>query len=169
MSCANMGISQLECLQLRRLVGPDGISGYTTQSVGDQNGGVVVATLPMSITPDGTSQGVYNSTMTVPSGAGFMQVTITTQTANGAAIYYRVDAAAIASSGIPTGIYSAPNEGYAGYFYQGLMYYNNPSSKPVSVNLVVGCQGTAPGAITTCNLIYFAVNCISFGPYVKQD
>ena len=169
MSAGNMGISQLECLQLRNLVGPAGIGGYTTQNVGNQNGGVVVATLQMSITPDGTSQGVYNSTMTVPSGTGIMQVTITTQTSNGSAIYYRVDAGAIASSGIPTGIYSAPNEGYAGYFYQGLMYYSNPSSSPVNVNLVVGVQPPVPGAVTTCNLIYFSVNTISFGPYVQQD
>jgi hypothetical protein len=159
-----MGISQLECLQLRRLVGPSGISGYTPQSVGNQIGGVVVAPIPLVVVADGTSQGVYHSTMTVPSGAGIMQVTITSQTSNGQAVFYRVDAGAIASSALPIFLDAQP-EGFAGYFYQGLMYYSNPSSNPVSVNLVVGCQGT----VQVCNLTYFAVNCISFGPYVKQD
>ena len=164
MSAGNMGISQLECLQLRNLVGPAGIGGYTTQSVGNQIGGVVVAPIPLVVVADGTAQGVYNSTMTVPSGSGLMQVTITSQTSNGQTVFYRVDAGAIASSALPIFLDAQP-EGFAGYFYQGLMYYSNPSSSPVSLHLVVGCQGT----VQVCNLTYFSVNTISFGPYVQQE
>ena len=175
MSCANMGISQLECLQLRRLVGPSGLSDLKIQSVGSPTGSQVVSPIALFQTADGLQVGVYNSQLiTVPSGSGIMRVQIQCNSLGGLPMYYQIQVApnGTASGIISSGIPSYPNQlgnvtaaGFQGAYYQGLMMYNNPSSSPATVLLTVGCQDLT----TACSLRYMSVNCISFGPYVQQE
>ena len=174
MSCANMGISQLECLQLRRLVGPAGIGKINGSGIGNPNGTVSIATIPLFQTADGLKVGAYTSPFGVPSGSGIMQVQIQCNSTGGLPMYYQIQVApnGTASGLISSGIPSYPNElgnvttaGFQGAHYQGLMMYNNPSSSPATIQLVIGAQGST----TAINLIYMSVNCISYGPYVSQQ
>jgi hypothetical protein len=162
-----MGISQLECLQLRRLVGPTGIGAVSTEIVGNDTGSVNVAQITLNLSPDGTAQGGWTSPFTVPSGTGVMRVQVQTSTSGGSALYYRIVHAGTNSVGLPTDILpggSVAAEGLAGWYYQGLMYYSNPSSTPAPITLTVGTQGS----VQVCNLMCFSVRTISFGPYVNQ-
>ena len=174
MSAGNMGISQLECLQLRNLVGPSGIGAINGSSIGNPNGTVVVSNIPLFQTADGLKVGAYQSNFVVPSGSGIMQVQIQCLSLGGNPMYYQIQVApdGTASGLISSGIPSFPNAlgnvttaGFQGAYYQGLMMYNNQSSSPATVLLTVGCQDLT----TACSLRYMSVNCISFGPYVQQD
>ena len=164
MSDGNMGISQLECLQLRNLVGPAGIGGWSNQEVGDTHGTVNVANIPLTYLPDGSTLGEYRSTLTIPSGTGIMRVQIQMQLGGGAPYYYNVYGGDIVSTSSMPLYNDARAEGFAGYYYQGLMMYSNPTSSPAPITLTVGAQSTTG----SCELLFFSVNCISFGPYVAQ-
>ena len=165
MSCANMGISQLECLQLRRLVGPTGIGFVSDQIVGNAEGTDAVFRFPLTYLPDSVLQGTYSSpTFTVPSGTGVMRVTIQTIATGGSPLYYKVEHGGTTSTAIPVFV-GAPQEGFAGFYYSGLMFYTNPTSAPMQLSLTVGCQATTDH----CDLLHFQVRAISFGPYVNQD
>jgi hypothetical protein len=168
MSCANMGISQLECLQLRNLVGPTGIGTVGFLGVGSQTGNVVVATIPMTPQPDGSTKStIWVSPFTVPSGTGLVKVTVQTRTTGGRPLYYELGCGEIGATLIPADFYdqSLNAEGYAGFWASGLIMYSNPSSTPAPIILAVG--GTS--STTNFQLINFAVKAMSFGPYVKQD
>ena len=170
MSCANMGISQLECLQLRRLVGPTGIGEVSRNVIGDPSSTTNIANIPLIRFPDGTYSGVYVSPLMVPSGTGVMQVTIQCNTAGGAVLYYAVFASQEVSHGqevsygFPVNV-NLPQEGISGYFDQGLMMYTNPTSSPVPVCFQVGASST----IQSVGLISMSVKNISYGPYVQQE
>ncbi len=168
MSAGNMGISQLECLQLRNLVGPTGIGFVSDQIVGNAEGTNVVANIPLTLLANGTAKGTYtSSSLTVPSGTGIMRVQIQTLTGGGSPLYYEVNSAGTVSSILPKDIYpggSVAAQGYAGWFAEGLMLYNNPTSSPIALTLTVGTQGS----VQECNLLHFQVRAISFGPYVSQ-
>ena len=169
MSCANMGISQLECLQLRRLVGPTGIGAVGRNSVGSPTGNVVVATVPMNLQPDGTTKSSpWVSPFTVPSGTGMLRVTVQIRTTNGLPLYYQIGCGEFGTTLLPTvSLYDAGVglQGYAGFWAEGLIMYSNPSSAPAPIELIVGGTGTTTNFV----LINFAVKAMSFGPYVKQD
>jgi hypothetical protein len=170
-----MGISQLECLQLRRLVGPNGIVDVKINSVGSLDGTVVVSPIALLPAVGNNSYGFYvTQSITVPSGSGIMQVQVNVATSGGAPLYYKfqpvtdqlqsLGPSSPASIGIPTST-TSNIQNFPGWFYQGLMMYNNPTSSPAVVMLIIGCQDTT----TVCNLLYFSVNCISYGPYVSQN
>ena len=169
MSAGNMGISQLECLQLRNLVGPAGIGFVSDQIVGNAGGTDAVFRFPLTYLPDSVLVGTYSSpTFTVPSGTGVMRVQVQTSTSGGSALYYRIVHAGTNSVGLPTDILpggSVAAEGLAGWYYQGLMFYSNPSSDPAPITLTVGTQGSTQ----VCNLMCFSLRIISFGPYVQQN
>ena len=168
MSCANMGISQLECLQLRRLVGPTGIGTLGVVGVGSQIGNVVVATIPMTPQPDGSAKSTtWTSPFTVPSGTGLLYLTVQTRTTGGLPLYYKLGCGVVGATLIPADFHdqSLNNEGYAGFWAEGLIMYSNPSSAPSPIVLTVG--GT--GSTTNFQLINFQARIISFGPYVQQD
>ena len=167
MSCANMGISQLECLQLRNLVGPTGIGTVGTVGVGSPFGTAVVATITMNPQPDGsTKSDAWVSPFTVPSGTGMLRVTVQTRTTGGRGLYYQIGCGEFGTTLTPADFYdqSLNNEGYAGLWAEGLIMYSNPSSAPAPIELIVGGTSTT----TNFQLINFAVKAISFGPYVSQ-
>ena len=175
MSAGNMGISQLECLQLRNLVGPTGIGDLKINSVGSLSGTVVVSPIVLLPAVGYNSYGIYvNQSITVPSGSGIMQVQVNVRTAGGVPLYYKfqpvsdqlqsLGPSSPASIGIPTST-TSNIQNFPGWFYQGLMVYNNPTSSPALVLMTVGCQDTT----TSADLLYFSVNCISYGPYVSQN
>jgi hypothetical protein len=167
MSAANMGISQLECLQLRRLVGPSGIGESTYNNVGNRAAGTIVAVLPLTLHPDGTKTAPYISPFTVPSGTGIMRIQITTQSSGGDVLYYQVLGGINANGGFPTYLVANNNGslGFNGWYYEGTMMYNNPTSAPIPVSMLVGTQG----GVNVCNLFYFSVSITSFGPFVSQE
>ena len=119
MSAGNMGISQLECLQLRNLVGPAGIGTLGVVGVGSQFGTVVVATIPMNPQPDGsTKSSPWVSPFTVPSGTGLLYMTVQTRTTGGVPLYYQIGCGLIGSTLLPSvSLYDAgvSEEGYAGF------------------------------------------------------
>jgi len=167
MSCANMGISQLECLQLRRLVGPTGIGTVGSISVGSPFGDVNVTNIQLTLRPGGTAQGSWTSPFTVPSGTGLLRMTVQTQCQGGSALYYTIGCGDFGSTILPTDILPAGSlaaEGYAGWWSEELIMYSNPSSAPAPIVLIVGAQGSTQ----VCTLINFAVKAMSFGPYVNQ-
>ena len=175
MSAGNMGISQLECLQLRNLVGPAGIGDLKINSVGSLSGTVVVSPIVLLPAVGYNSYGFYaNQSIRVPSGSGIMQVQVNVATSGGIPKYFRFQPVtdqlqslgpeSPASIGFPITTVS-PIQDFPGWTYQGLMMYNNPTSSPALVMLTVGCQDT----VTVCDLLYFSVNCISYGPYVSQN
>ncbi len=168
MSAANMGISQLECLQLRRLVGPTGIGTVGSVGVGSPFGDVVVALVPMIIQPDGkTKSNAWVSPFTVPSGTGMIRVTVQIRTTNGLPFYYQIGCGEFGTTLLPSvSLYDAGVglQGYAGFWAEGLIMYSNPSSAPAPIELIVG----AAGSTINFELINFAVKAMSFGPYVNQ-
>ena len=168
MSAANMGISQLECLQLRRLVGPTGIGTVGSVGVGSPFGDVVVALVPMNLQPDGTTKSSpWVSPFTVPSGTGMLRVTVQIRTTNGLPFYYQIGCGEFGTTLLPSmNLYDAGVglQGYAGFWAEGLIMYSNPSSAPAPIELIVG----AAGSTINFQLINFSVKAISFGPYVNQ-
>ena len=167
MSAGNMGISQLECLQLRNLVGPSGIGSVGSIGVGSPLGTVVVETITMNPQPDGsTKSDAWVSPFTVPSGTGLLFVTVQTRTTGGRGLYYQIGCGVVGATLIPADFYdqSLNTEGYAGLFAEGLIMYSNPSSAPAPIELIVG----ATGSTINFEIINFAVKAISFGPYVSQ-
>ena len=159
MSAANMGISQLECLQLRRLVGPDGIGAFKSQLT---RASTVVPIAPSQVLP-GTYSGAYTSPFTVPSGTGLirfrMQTTI--NAADSIKFYYVVIGGDFQATIVPT--FVALGNSY--WFAEETIVYNNPSSSPVPIYVNVSTSNTA----TTCTVTLFEADIISFGPYVQQE
>jgi hypothetical protein len=168
MSAANMGISQLECLQLRSLVGPTGLGTLGVIGVGSPFGDVVVATVPMIVQPDGkTKSNPWISPFTVPSGTGLLYMTVQTRTTGGLPFYYQIGCGTIGSTILPSvTLYDAGVglQGYAGFWAEGLMMYSNPSPDPAPIELIVGAAGTT----TNFQIINFQARVISFGPNVSQ-
>ncbi len=166
MSAGNMGISQLECLQLRNLVGPTGIGTVGSIGVGSPNGDVNVAQIPLTLLPDGTAKGLWSSPFTVPSGTGLLRVTVQTLTQGGSALYYVIGIDGFNSTILPKDILPGGSvEGKAGWYSEELLMYSNPRSEPATIVLFVGAQGSTQ----VCTLINFQVKAISFGPYVQQE
>ena len=169
MSCANLGIDQLESLQLRNLVGPDGIGAVGSIGVGSPFGDVVVATVTMNPQPDGsTKSDAWVSPFTVPSGTGMLRVTVQIRTTNGLPLYYQIGCGEFGTTLLPTvSLYDAGVglQGYAGFWAEGLIMYSNPSSAPAPIELIVGATGTT----INFQLINFQARVISFGPYVQQE
>ena len=168
MSAGNMGISQLECLQLRNLVGPAGIGAVYRNSIGSPTGNVVVATVTMNPQPDGSTRSDnWVSPFTVPSGTGMCYVTVQTRTTGGRGLYYLIGCGEFGTTLTPADFYdqSLNNEGYAGLWAEGLIMYSNPSSAPAPIVLTVGGTSTT----TNFQLINFQARVISFGPYVQQE
>ena len=159
MSCANLGIDQLEALQIRNFVGPDGIGAFKSQLT---RASTVV---PIRLSPFGTGvyEGTYTSPFTVPSGTGLirfrMQTTI--NAADSIKFYYVQIGGDYQASIVPT--FVALGNSY--WFAEETIVYNNPSSSPVPINVTVSTNNTA----TTCTVTYFEADIVSFGPYVKQD
>ena len=168
MSAGNMGISQLECLQLRNLVGPAGIGAVGSIGVGSPFGTVVVALVTLDPQPDGsTKSNAWVSPFTVPSGTGMLRVTVQTRTTGGLPLYYQIGCGEFGTTLLPTvSLYDAAvsAEGYAGYWAEGLIMYSNPSSAPAPIELIVGGTSTT----TNFQLINYQARVISFGPYVSQ-
>ena len=169
MSAGNMGISQLECLQLRNLVGPSGIGTAGIFGVGSNTGTVVVATITMNPQPDGSTKSTtWTSPFTVPSGTGILFVTVQTRTTGGVPLYYKLGCGVIGATLLPdVSLYDQglSAQGYAGFWAEGLIMYSNPSSAPAPIELIVGATGTT----TNFQLINFQARIISFGPYVQQE
>ena len=168
MSAGNIGIDQLECLQLRNLVGPAGIGTLGVIGVGSQFGDVVVATVALIIQPHGkTKSSPWVSPFTVPSGTGLLYVTVQTRTTGGLPFYYQIGCGEFGTTLLPSvSLYDAGVglQGYAGFWAEGLIMYSNPSSAPATIELIVGAAGTA----TNFQIINFQARVISFGPYVEQ-
>ena len=163
-----MGISQLECLQLRNLVGPSGVGLVTDFTVGDPFGGTVLANIPLTLL-NGTAVGSYLSNATIPSGTGIMRVTFQTTVPGAQPLYYKVQTGTpgiTTSVGIPVDVGKGDGaDGFAGWWYEGLMFYTNETSSPIPITVTIGAQYTA----TTASVLYMHVRTISFGPYVQQD
>ena len=167
MSAGNIGIDQLECLQLRNLVGPAGIGHVDIVGVGSSTGNVVVETIPMTPQPDGSTQSAaWVSPFTVPSGTGLIRMTVQTRTTGGIPLYYLIGCGDFGATLIPADWHdqSLNNEGYAGLWAEELIMYSNPSSAPAPIKLIVGGTNTT----TNFQLINFQVRVMSFGPYVEQ-
>ena len=159
MSCANLGIDQLEALQIRNLVGPDGIGAFKSQLT---RASTVVPIAPSQVLP-GTYSGAYTSPFTVPSGTGLirfrMQTTI--NAADSIKFYYVLRGGDFQATIVPTFV----TLGNPYWFAEETIVYNNPSSSPVPINATVVTNNTA----TTCTVTLFEADIVSFGPYVKQD
>ena len=167
MSAGNMGIDQLECLQLRNLVGPAGIGAVGSIGVGSPFGTVNVAQIQLTLQPDGSAKGSWTSPFTVPSGTGMLRVTAQTVTSGGSALYYTIGCGEFGSTILPTDILpggSVMAEGFGGWWSEELIMYSNSSSAPAPIVLIVGAQGSTQ----VCTLKNFAVKAISFGPHVSQ-
>lgn len=169
MSCANMGISQLECLQLRRLVGPAGVGAVSTSLIGNPTSTTTILDIPMFRLPDGSALGQLTTSLTVPSGTGVMMVTVECNILGGNILYYTVGTSgALYMRNAPVNI-NLPQEGFSGWYYQGLTMYNNPTSVPAPIILQVGSTAGAPGTTVSVGLISMDVKYISYGPYVSQN
>ena len=163
MSASNIGLSQLEALQLRNLLGPSGIGSRKGQEEGKFDGSVVVATIPVELKPDGKIIGFYKSSLTCPSGTGVMRVSIQIQYAGGniTPVLYTI---LVGDYSIGNG--SVPfNGGTPTFFYEGVMTYSNnsPTDAPISLQII------STGVVQPLKLLDFAVDIISFGPYVQQE
>jgi len=151
MSASNIGISQLEALQLRNLLGPTGIGSYTYNNTG------IIAFI---LNPAGDT---YTSPYSLPSGTGMCKVRIgfdLLPVAGTTAIvtFLTFNVGSFTSllnvpSGLPAGTTT----------YEGTFMYNNPTPSPAYITVDIGFQNAA---IST--LKYFEANYISFGPYVDQ-
>ena len=157
MSAANMGISQLECLQLRRLVGPTGIGAFKSQLTQPNT---FVAT---TTGPTGLAQGTYTSPFTAPSGTGLIRFRM--QTTINAADSIKFYAVQIGGDYQATIVPTFVALGNSYWFAEETIVYNNPSSSPVPINVYVSTNNTA----TTCTVTLFEADIVSFGPYVKQE
>ena len=155
MSCANMGISQLECLQLRRLVGPTGIGAFKGQFT--QTNTVV----PITQNPAGSYQGTYTSPFSIPSGTGIMRVGIRSTTQDAVKFYFLKAGDVTQSTMVPT---IATYEGQSYWFTEETIIYNNPSSSPAPLSVVIT---TSPSV--SCTVFWFQADVLSYGPYVQQE
>ena len=157
MSCAHMGISQLECLQLRRLVGPAGIGAFQGQFT--QTNTVV----PITQNAAGEYQGTYTSSFTVPSGTGIMRLGIRTSiyAADDIKFYFLKVGTATQTTTVPSFV---TYEGQSYWFTEETVIYNNPSSSPAPLSVVI----TTTQAVT-CTVFHFEADVLSFGPYVQQE
>ena len=154
MSCANMGISQLECLQLRRLVGPAGIGAFQGQFT------QVNTTVTPTQGPTGEYQATYTSPFSVPSGTGIMRVGIRSTTQDAVKFYFLKAGGVTQSTMVPT---LATYEGQSYWFTEETIIYNNPSSSPALLNVVITTSQSV-----SCTVFWFQADIISFGPYVSQ-
>ena len=157
MSAGNMGISQLECLQLRNLVGSDGIGAFKSQVT------EVNTVVPITQNAAGEYQGTYTSTFTVPSGTGLIRLGIRTSiyAADNVKFYFLKVGTATQATLVPT---FDTYQGFSYWFTEETIIYNNPSSSPAPLSVVI----TTTQAVT-CTVFYFEADIISFGPYVQQD
>ena len=155
MSCANMGISQLECLQLRRLVGPSGIGAF--QSKLTQPNTFVATTTG----PSGLAQGTYTSPFTAPSGTGLIRFRMQTTTGGSMKFFY------LRAGTVPTGTVVpsfVSDAGFGYWFAEETIIYNNPTSSPVNLNVILTTGGEGGATV-----VYFEADVLSFGPYVQQE
>ena len=155
MSCANMGISQLECLQLRRLVGPTGIGAFKSQ-VTQPN--VIVNT---TTGPTGLVQGTYTSPFTVPSGTGLIRFQMQSK-AGGTIKFFWLNVGGVwTATMVPTFV---SDSGFGYWFTEETIIYNNPTSSPVVLSVII-----TTGGEDGCTVTYFEADVLSFGPYVQQE
>ena len=159
MSCANLGIDQLEALQIRNLVGPDGIGAFKSQLT---RASTVVPIAPSQVLP-GTYSGAYTSPFTVPSGTGLIRFRM--QTTINAADSVKFYAVQIGGDFQATIVPTFVPLGNAYWLADETIVYNNPSSSPAPINVIVSTNSTA----TTCTVTYFEADIVSFGPYVQQE
>jgi hypothetical protein len=162
MSAANIGITQLEALQLRNLLGPKGIGSITKNN----------STAPVQISLNTLAdpnyfQGTYLTPFYVPSGTGIMYVRIEGSlpgldpTALPQMLFYEVTAGASAGGGIPIYVPVVDN---SGWIYTGVMIYSNPSATPAQISIRLGCTLNT----LDCFLTNIEMDTLSFGPYVDQ-
>ena len=163
MSASNIGLSQLEALQLRNLLGPTGIGSRVHKEEGKFDGSVIVATIPVAAVPDGRLFGSYKSSLTCPSGTGMMRVSVQIQYGGGniTPVLYTI---LVGDYPIGNGVVSYSSAA-TGFFYEGVMTYSNnsPTDAPISLNVL------SYGVVQPLKLLDFAVDIISFGPYVQQE
>jgi hypothetical protein len=153
MSASNIGISQLEALQLRNLLGPSGIGKVTYNDTG-----VISQNLPLD-----NGNTIYISPFSVPSGTGIMRYRFQSTlvpTQGQTALIYSVQIL-IGDKSQSQLVYGLP----AGQsIYDGFMLYDNPSNAPAVIRLVL--QTNHVSSVTLTN---FQAQPLSFGPYVQQD
>lgn len=149
MSCANIGINQLEALQLSNLVGPTGIGRVQYQNDGS------VDTLVIT-----NNRATYSPRLTVPSGTGIVQINFSatlTPSNNSVAAMTKLEF-------IINGYVQGTAQGFSpGNTYEGLLMYQNRSPNPANIIVNITLVNTAE--IET-DLMY--ANVISFGPYVNR-
>lgn len=157
MSCANMGISQLECLQLRRLVGPTGIGAFKGQLT------QVNTTVTPTQGPSGEYQATYTSPFTVPSGTGLIRFRMqTTIAASNEVKFYFLRTGDVSQATIVPTLVTYAGQTY--WFAEETIIYNNPTSSSQPLNVIIT---TSPSV--SCTITYFEADVLSFGPYVQQE
>ena len=150
-----MGIDQLECLQLRNLVGPDGIGAFKSQLTQPNT---FVAT---TTGPSGLAQGTYTSPFTAPSGTGLIRFRMQTTT-GGTMKFFALSAGTVPSGTVVPSFVTDSGTGY--WFAEETIIYNNPTSSPVNLNVILTTNGEGGATV-----VYFEVDVLSFGPYVQQE
>jgi hypothetical protein len=147
MSCANIGISQLEALQLSNLVGKDGIGRIQYQIDG------LVETLAIR-----SNKAVYNPRLTVPSGTGIVKIrfeTILTASNNLTPAMTQLEFK------INDFVQFTARGFTPGNVYEGMFMYFNKSPNPANITINITTVNTS--SIETDIL----ADVISFGPYVQ--
>jgi hypothetical protein len=148
MSCANIGISQLEALQLSNLVGPTGIGRVQYQNDG------LIETLAIT-----NNKAVYNPRLTVPSGTGIVKIRFdTTLTASN----NLTPAMTQLEFQINNAVQFTARGFSSGNVYEGMFMYQNQN--PTPANIIVKITTVNTSSIDT-DIIFADV--ISFGPYVR--
>jgi hypothetical protein len=150
MSASNIGISQLQALQLRNLLGPAGIG-----HVNNYNSNITQRVPIISNTAN------YISPFTVPSGTGIIKIRIDTLLIgqkNSRITFLEIFIGQSSQFHLPYGLSSGQAT------YEGLLLYDNPSPTPATIGVMMRLTNTSSVTIT-----FFQINVISFGPYVQQE
>jgi hypothetical protein len=150
MSCANIGINQLEALQLSNLVGPNGIGKVTYNNTGRISQGLMLS----------AGFGSYISPFKVPSGTGILKVRIETLVvgqSNSQIISLDFVIGQTVQLNLPYGLPANQTS------YEGIMLYNNPSPTPALISVNMRLVNSS-----SVTLQYFEADTLSFGPYVNH-
>jgi hypothetical protein len=150
MSCANIGISQLDALQLRNLVGPTGIGNVTYNNTGRITQRILLS----------AGFGTYVSPFKVPSGTGIIKFRIETLVvgkSNSQIVSLDFVIGQTPQLILPYGLPLNQT------IYEGIMLYNNPSPTPATISVNMRLVNSS-----SVTLQYFEADTLSFGPYVDQ-